>query len=88
MPVALLAVLLAATFIAVSPPPVQASAASDAESLIVDLVNQDRVAAGLVPLRPHWQLAAIAGDRAGRMASTNTLSHTVGGDIGAQLDGA
>jgi hypothetical protein len=65
---------------------VRASAATDAESLIVDLINQDRAAEGLRPLRRHSDLAAVAGTRASRMAANNVLNHTIGGDLGAQLD--
>jgi uncharacterized protein YkwD len=86
-----LSVVLTAVFLAVLsasslPGAAHASAETDAESLIIDLVNHDRTARGLVPLRRINDLAAIAGARASKMAAANTLSHSVGGDIGDQLD--
>jgi uncharacterized protein YkwD len=87
--VALSAVLLAVLATTTLPPlAVQASAETDAESLAVDLVNAQRVSAGLVPLRRYYKLAAIAGTRAARMRDANTLSHTVGGSITTQFASA
>lgn len=83
---AISSIFVALLVLSSAPPPVRASAATDAESLIVDLINQDRTAIGLRPLRRHSDLAAIAGTRASRMASNNVLNHTIGGDLGAQLD--
>ena len=83
---AISSIFVALLVLSSAPPPVRASAATDAESLIVDLINQDRKAIGLRPLRRHSDLAAIAGTRASRMASNNVLNHTIGGDLGAQLD--
>jgi uncharacterized protein YkwD len=85
--VVLPAVLLAALSLSSLPGSAQASAETDAESLIISLVNHERSARGLVPLRQINDLVVIAGSRAGKMASANTLSHSVGGDIGRQLDG-
>jgi uncharacterized protein YkwD len=86
-PVALSAVLLAVLAISASSAPVRASTASDAESLVINLINADRVKAGLVPLRSHWDLASISGYRASKMAQKNVMSHSVGGSLGAQLNG-
>jgi uncharacterized protein YkwD len=86
--VALSAVLLAVLAATTTPFPVHASTETDAESLVVDLVNSYRVNAGLVPLRRYYKLAAIAGTRAGRMRDSNTLSHTVGGNITTQFSSA
>jgi uncharacterized protein YkwD len=63
-----------------------ATSASTAEAMIIGWVNNDRVAAGLVPLRGDADLAYIAGVRASRMASYNTMNHTVGGNLSSQLD--
>lgn len=62
-----------------------ATSASSAEAMIIGWVNTDRSAAGLVPLRGDGDLAYVAGVRASRMASANTLSHTVGGVLTSQL---
>ena len=74
---------LAVTAFAV--PASAATSASGAEALIIGWVNTDRAAAGLVPLRGDSNLAYIAGVRASRMASANTMSHTVGGNLSGQL---
>jgi uncharacterized protein YkwD len=63
-----------------------ATSASTAEAYIIGWVNTDRAAAGLAPLRGDVDLAYIAGLRASRMASANVMSHTIGGNIGAQLE--
>ncbi len=52
---------------------------------MLQLINEDRADAGLVPLRYHTDLTSIAGTRAGKMASRNVMSHTVGGSISSQL---
>jgi len=62
-----------------------ATSASTAEAMIIGWVNTDRAAAGLASLRGDADLAYIAGVRASRMASANTMSHTVGGNIASQL---
>ena len=62
-----------------------ATSASGAEAMIIGWVNTSRSAAGLVPLRGDGDLAYIAGVRASRMASANTLTHTVGGVLQTQL---
>ena len=54
--------------------------------MIITWVNRDRDAAGLRPLRSDGDLATIAGLRAKRMASNNVLSHTIGGNLTAQLN--
>jgi hypothetical protein len=63
-----------------------ATSASSAEAMIIGWVNTDRVSAGLAPLRGDGNLAYIAGVRASRMASNNTLSHTIGGNLVNQLN--
>jgi uncharacterized protein YkwD len=82
---ALGAVLVAVLALSTMPAPVAASAATNAERLVVDLVNEKRVAAGLVPLRRYHALAIISGQRAARMRDANVLSHTVGGNLARQL---
>jgi uncharacterized protein YkwD len=73
-------------------PPVAASATTDAAAVMAaDLagwINRDRAAAGLRPYRAWPALASIATQRAGRMAATNTLSHTVAGSLGTALNSA
>lgn len=81
-----IAVLVAALLLPLGPAPVRASAATDAESLVVDLVNADRAVAGLAPLYRLPALDIVAGDRAAAMAAANVANHTVGGDIGDALD--
>lgn len=79
---ALIAALAVTTFAA---PVSAATSASTAEAMIIGWVNTTRTANGLAPLRGDSDLAYIAGVRASRMASTNTMSHTVGGVLSAQL---
>lgn len=79
------AVLVAVFAVAVLPSAAHASAATDAEALVVDLVNAQRSARGLVPLRRYSTLADVAGRRAAKMRDTNTLSHSIAGNLGNQL---
>ena len=78
----LIAVIAATAFAA---PASAATSASTAEAYIIGWVNTARANAGLRPLRADRDLAYIAGVRASRMASNNTLSHTVGGNLVTQL---
>jgi hypothetical protein len=64
---------------------VQAATATDFEHRVENEVNAARVARGLVPLRADWRLWEVAGYRAGVMAATNLLSHTVAGSLRASL---
>lgn len=79
----LIAAIAVTTFAA---PASAATSASTAEAYIIGWVNTDRAAAGLAPLRGDADLAYIAGLRAYRMASANVMSHTVGGNLGSQLN--
>lgn len=80
------AALIAALAVTAFAAPVSAAtSASTAEAMIIGWVNTDRSAAGLAPLRGDADLAYLAGIRASGMASTNTLSHTVGGNLANQL---
>ena len=66
-----------------------ASTATSMASQVIGWLNRDRVAAGLAPYRSWGSLAAIATQRAGRMASSGVLSHAAaGGDVGAALTAA
>jgi uncharacterized protein YkwD len=86
LPRALGAALITALVVTAFAAPVSAAtSASTAEAMIIGWVNTDRAAAGLAPLRGDSDLAYIAGVRASRMASSNTMSHTVGGNLGRQL---
>jgi uncharacterized protein YkwD len=67
------------------PATVNAGTAETMESELFTWVNNSRVARGLVPLRLHWQLIDLAGDRAGSMAYYNTMSHSIGGCLSCQL---
>lgn len=75
---------MAATLLAA--PASAATSASDAEAMIVSWINRERDAKGLAPLRSDGDLATIAGVRAKRMASNNVLSHSIGGNLTAQLN--
>ena len=79
----LIAALAVTAFVA---PVSAATSASTAEAMIIGWVNTDRAAAGLKPLRGDGTLAYIAGLRASRMASSNVLNHTVGGNLYSQLN--
>lgn len=84
--IAMRATLVAAIFASlVAIPTSAATSASDAEAMIIGWVNNDRTRHGLVPLRRYGSLASIAGVRAGRMASANVMSHTIGGNLSSQL---
>jgi uncharacterized protein YkwD len=81
------ATLIAALAVTAFAAPVSAAtSASTAEAMIIGWVNTDRANHGLAPLRGDADLAYIAGLRASRMASANTLTHTIGGNLGSQLN--
>lgn len=84
---ALGATLIAAIAVtAFAAPASAATSASTAEAYIIGWVNTARAERGLRPLRGDKTLAYLAGLRASRMASNNTLSHTVGGNLFNQLN--
>jgi uncharacterized protein YkwD len=60
---------------AVSAPVVQASTASSMNTTLLTMINSDRLAVGLRPLRLDTRLAMLAAERAGSMAGTGQLSH-------------
>lgn len=81
-----LAGLLALLTLTVATPSIAAAATTnDLEHDVLDLINDARTDRGLHPLRVGKRLWLIAGYRAGRMASTNVLSHSVAGSISSQL---
>ena len=82
LPVAMIALFA----ISVAAPVATGATASSAESSVIGWINAARSARGLVPMRYDSKLASISGYRASRMASTNTMSHTVGGNLGSQLN--
>jgi uncharacterized protein YkwD len=82
LPVALIALIA----ISVAAPVATGASASSAESSVIGWINAARSSRGLVPLRYDTKLASISGYRASRMASTNTMTHTVGGNLGSQLN--
>ena len=61
------------------------SAGADPVTGLITQINQARVARGLVPLRSDGRLAALAVDRATRLASTGILSHEVAGSMPQDL---
>lgn len=68
------------------PPPARAASSATVAASLVAWINQDRTARGLVPYRMDTQLQTLATDRAARMASLGTLSHTAaGGNVGTAL---
>jgi uncharacterized protein YkwD len=83
-----LAVVLAASGVAPTPTAAAVSASS-VEAAILSLVNGDRAALGLRPLRRDTRLATLADRRAANLASAPTFSHAAaGGDLGTELDRA
>lgn len=65
---------------------VRAGTAETMEAQVLAWVNDSRAARGLVPLRLHWQLIDLSGDRAATMAYYNTMSHTIAGCLSCQMD--
>lgn len=61
------------------PVPVAASTASDAEAVMLKLMNYERTKRGLVALRYDSRMAAIARDRSDYQASRDIGSHTHSG---------
>jgi uncharacterized protein YkwD len=82
MPVAMIALIA----ISVAAPVATGAITSSTERSVIGWVNAARSSRGLVPLRLDSKLAYIAGTRASRMASANVMSHTVGGNLAAQID--
>jgi uncharacterized protein YkwD len=84
------AAVIAATALGVHAAPVGATATSSSMAdTVLDLLNRDREARGLKKLRAWDTLASIGRDRAGNMASRNSLSHdAAGGDLGAEYNHA
>lgn len=80
------AALIATFAIAAFAPAATAGTHSTTEASLVGWINNARSARGLVPLRAHSSLVSIAGLRASRMASSNTMSHTIGGNLASQLN--
>ncbi len=56
------------------------------DAQIIGWINQDRVKLGLVPLRSYAALGSLATYRAGVMASTAVLSHTIAGCLSCELN--
>lgn len=72
--------------LAVSPAPAQAIITADTmEAHLLGWINSSRVNLGLQPLRADTALANLADYRAGVMASTGTMSHTVAGCLSCEL---
>ncbi len=84
---ALGATLIAAIAVtAFAAPASAATSASTAEAYDHRMGQHGPRRAGLTPLRGDKTLAYLAGLRASRMASSNTMSHTVGGNLFNQLN--
>ena len=78
--------MLAILALTVSISPVKAATSTNAvEHDLLDMINVARNEHGLKPLRVGNRIWSIAGYRAGRMASTNVLSHTVAGSLRSQI---
>jgi uncharacterized protein YkwD len=83
-----IAALLFALVVTIAGPPAPSRAAvttTQAEAMLLGWINAARQDRGLVPLVAWPTLDAMAGYRAGRMASQNVLSHTVAGSLRDQL---
>lgn len=65
-----------------------ASVAASMAAALLARLNRDRAARGLRPLRSETRHVRTATERAGRMAATGTLSHSIGGDLGTELTSA
>jgi len=86
----LIATVLAATLGSgavpgINPPVAHALTIGSVEGQLLSRINQARAANGLVPLRVDPRLVQLAEYRAGVMAATNTLSHTIAGCLSCQL---
>ena len=84
----LIAAPLLALLVSFVGPPTPTRAAvstTEAEAMLLGWINDARSDRGLVPLVAWGDLGAVAGYRAGRMASLNTLSHTASGSLTKQL---
>ncbi len=81
--------ILIASLVGFSAAPAAASSttAQAMADRVMYLMNRDRKARGLVPLRRWSRLNTVAMDRASSMATSNSLSHdAAGGDVGTALD--
>ena len=68
-----------------TPGAVRAGTAETMEAQLVGWINSSRAKLGLRALRVHTGLTSLAGYRAGVMASTGVLSHTVAGCLSCSL---
>ena len=68
-----------------SPGDVRAGTAETMELHLVGWINSSRAKLGLRSLRVHAGLTSLAGYRAGVMASTGVLSHTIAGCLSCSL---
>lgn len=86
---AIAVLLLPGTWLGAPPSPVDASTAPTAASIelsLLTLLNRDRVALGLRPLRRDAVVAELARERATRLAGAGILGHQyAGGDLGSAL---
>lgn len=85
LPLLLIAVMLATLAAMASPARTLAVTSSSLETTLTSMINASRANAGLKALRTDNSLSAIAGVRATRMRDANAMSHTVGGNLAAQL---
>jgi len=82
-----LAAAFALTLLLPSPGAVAAATPADVGAMVLDWLNADRVAGGLVAYRRWAALEELATERAGRVAAAGVLSHDVaGGNTGDALD--
>jgi uncharacterized protein YkwD len=85
----LVAAVAVSTVGVVAPAPTAAATSDDVAAGILERLNGDRVARGLVPYRTWAPLRAMATERAGNLAAAMDLRHSVAGpDIGDALTDA
>lgn len=77
--------VLAVILLAICATPASAYTTTDHEKAILTYINEARADRGLQPLRIDTRLWDLAGDRAGVMARTNVMSHTVAGSLKRSL---
>ncbi len=85
LPLLLIALMLATLGAMASPGRTLALTSTSLEVTLTSMINATRANAGLKALRTDSGLTAIAGLRATRMRDANTMNHTVGGNLAAQL---
>ncbi len=81
----LLAVALLGAFVVPANADTGGAGSVDPAISLMNRINQERAARGLVPLQADSRLWSIAGERATRLATSQVLSHSVAGSMPADL---